>query len=134
VNKNSGQSGFSLIEVMMFVSMLVAVVYGSSAVLTQGSRQAAQERHRWNATELGSMIMEELAFSYMSAGQLDGGSHTRLYDQNYGIVAADSDQLFYTVEWTVEENSPLQGVSNISLVVKWNEGPHGKVVTFQTYR
>lgn len=118
----------------MFVGMMVALVYGSSMVVGQGSRQATEDRHRWNATELGSMIMEELAFSYMSAGQLDEGQHVRYYDQEYGIVAPNSLTHFYTVEWTVRENDPLQGISNIQLAVKWNEGPYGKVVTFQTYR
>jgi hypothetical protein len=127
-------AGFSLVEVMLFVGLLVAVVYGSSSVLFQGSRQSTEDRHRWNAIELASMVMEELTFSYMSAGQLDGGIHTRYYDQDYGVVAVDNTAKFYTAQWTVTENNPVQGVSHIELAMKWNEGSNEKVVKFQTYR
>lgn len=117
---------------MLFVGLLVAVTYGSSMLVFQGSRQTAEDRHRWNASELATMMMEELSFSFAAEGQLNQGTQVRYYDENYAVV--DASRKFYTVEWTVRENNPLQGISHINLVIRWNEGDHEKSVAFQTYR
>jgi len=126
------ESGFSLVEVVLFVSLLVTVLYGSSGVLFHGHKQSIEDRHRWDAAEIGSIVLEELSFSYTSSGVLDDGLHSRFYDQKFILVP--EAQHFYKVEWSVTENDPIQGVLNIKLDVFWREGTLEKIVHYQTYR
>jgi hypothetical protein len=50
------------------------------------------------------------------------------------VVAQNDAKKFYTIKWTVTQNNPVQGVVQIVLAAKWNEGASEKQIKFETYR
>lgn len=117
----------------MLIALVIMIIWGSSGVFVQGLRQTSLDRHRWNGAEIGGLIMEDLSYSYLSAGNLKEGTYHRYFSTDYMELTA-TDPYFYDVEWVVRENHPLHGVSHIRLNVYWREEGQNRSVSFETYR
>jgi Tfp pilus assembly protein PilV len=128
----NNHDGFLMMEAILSIALLCAIVMGSLNVISQASKSELEERHRIGAIETGSMVMEELSFSYVTTDSLLSGPHLRYYNNSYSEV--DVTNKYYTVSWIVTINSPTTGVSNIDLTVSWLEGDNGHSIKFQTLR
>ena len=127
------QKGFSIVEVVLSIGLLAIVVMSSSFIVAQSSNMSFEDRKRWVAAEIGSMVMEELSFSYASAGLLDNAVAERYYDSQFQEIPAHDPQ-GYKVRWAVVPNSPIPGVSKIDLQVYWLEKSVEKSLRFETSR
>ena len=109
MSKKKNKSGFSLIEVMVAILVLVVLVIGSAAVVSQTGGGLQAQAHSRDAMELVNEIME----SAQSADYSSVAAGTNAFTRN-GI----SYTVFTTVTevtLTVETNSPLRKKVAINL-------------------
>lgn len=116
----------------MGLGLMLMVILGASSALVQATQMSSEDQHRWSAAELGSTMVEELAFSYTTGGTLEEGEHFRFYDREFRTTTEGSH--FYRVRWSVNENRPIKGVSYIRVWVSWPQGNSEKVIGYETYR
>lgn len=90
MSKKKNKSGFSLIEVMVAILVLVVLVIGSAAVVSQTGVGLQEQAHSRDAMELVNEIME----TAQSANYSSVASSTNAYTRN---------DISYTVSTTVNE-------------------------------
>jgi hypothetical protein len=141
-NKNplANRRGISLIETLVCIGILMAAVFGSATAIVKASYATNEDRHRWDASQVGSLVLEQLVYAYISNGLLNQGVHNQYFMEDFTPVAAVGPSApapgsyFYNVQWTVYQNTPVSGVYDIQLIVSWTERGSLRQVAFETYR
>ncbi|MBW2674403.1 MAG: prepilin-type N-terminal cleavage/methylation domain-containing protein [Deltaproteobacteria bacterium] len=116
MNKIDNSSGFTLVEVMIAIFILVVGLLGVAGVATTVINGNTFSKEITTATTLAQDKMEELkgtAYASITTG-------------------SDTQESIYTRTWTVTSNSPVTGMKTIEVAVafSWKGSAHN--VTLKT--
>ena len=120
----SSQRGFTLIEVLIAVFLLVVALIGAASVTTSVIKSNFLSRTLTTATTLAKDKMEELKATAYTA--LPAGTVTD-YSRGDGTVQASSTGSYYTRSWS----APGTNTKTITVTVTW---PTNRTVQLQTIR
>jgi type II secretion system protein I len=114
----SRQSGFTLLELMVALVILALGIVGLMRAVSQGMAATAQIRDVTTATTLGQMKMEELASNVVDLPAESNG--------DFGDAAPE-------FSWrAVAEETDIEGLIKITIVVLWQRGNRQQSVTLET--
>lgn len=109
------KKGFSLVELMVAVAILMAVVIGIFYGFTNAFQAMADSKHRTVATNLAQQKLEEVK---NSAGLLYPYYSTKYYTEKLVETTNQSDK-FYTV--VVATNSVETNLEEVNATVSWHD-------------
>ncbi len=115
IYKPTGNRGFTLLEVLIVIFLLVTALLGSISTTVMVIKSNSLSKTMTTATTLAKDKMEQLK----NTG----------YDSLAGTDTADS---IYTRTWTVTaDGSPAAGMKTIVVTVQWNwqSAPHNVALT-----
>jgi prepilin-type N-terminal cleavage/methylation domain-containing protein len=102
-------AGFTLLEIMIALLLLVVGTFGLAALLPHGSKSArAGEDAR--ASQIAATTMGRLLESPYAAPVLAPGTH----DDNRNPY-----ERIYYVSWNVDDNQPIASCKRITVTVRW---------------
>jgi prepilin-type N-terminal cleavage/methylation domain-containing protein len=102
--------GFTLIEVMVAVALLVIGILGLIATATSVIQGNAISRQMTTAATLAEERMEILKRQSYTAADLTAGSHN---DPGNPLSS------IYTRTWTVTDNTPAANMKTVQVTVSW---------------
>lgn len=112
------QSGFTLLELMVALVILALGIVGLMRAVSQGMAATAQIRDVTAATTLAQMKMEELASNVADLPAESSG--------NFGDEAPE-------FSWrAMAEETDIEGLKKITVVVLWQRGNRQQSVTLET--
>jgi type IV pilus assembly protein PilV len=115
--------GFTLIEVMVAVALLVIGILGLIATATSVIQGNAISRQMTTATTLAEERMEILKRLSYTAADLTAGSHS---DPGNPLSS------IYTRTWTVTDNSPAANMKTVQVTVSWTRKGSAHSVNLNT--
>jgi prepilin-type N-terminal cleavage/methylation domain-containing protein len=115
-----GNGGFSLIEVMIAVTFLGIGLLAIAQLIPYGLAGVTQARVRTNAVNAAQEKLDALSASDYNSAALTPGD----YSETDGK---------YTLDWTVTDNQPIQGMKRVDLSVSWDEKSGTKTIQLNTY-
>jgi type IV pilus assembly protein PilV len=115
--------GFTLIEIMVAVALLVIGILGLIATATSVIQGNAISRQMTTAMALAQERMEILKRLSYTASDLTSGSHT---DPGNPLST------IYTRSWTVADNSPAANMKTVQVTVAWTRKGSNHSVNLQT--
>jgi len=111
----SNNNGFTLIEIMIAILILVIALFGVAGVTVSVIKGNAFGKEVTSATTLAQDKMEELK------------------NTAYGSIASGGDtDSIYARTWAVTSDSPIAGTTTIVVTVSWNRGGNTHNVTLRT--
>jgi prepilin-type N-terminal cleavage/methylation domain-containing protein len=112
------EEGFTLLELMIAVTVLMIVLLGSANMLITSIKFNVLTMEKTTAARLAKNKIAELrSIDYQEVG-LNIGSHD---DPNNPINADESLGGIYTRKWSVS-NGTTPGTKDVCATVKWNRG------------
>ncbi len=110
--QSMGNNGFSLLEVLVALVIFTIGILGMAALQIVTIKGNYFSNNLTEATALAQQKFEELVqtdYSLDGSGQpLEAGTHS----ETNGI---------YTVNWTVQDDTPIQDTKTIVITVTWSE-------------
>ena len=119
----SKSDGFSLLEVLIAVSILSVGMLAVATMQTTGMQANLKARTVTEACTVASQHVERLMTLPFSDAWLDEGNNPQ-------TVTVDG----YNITWNVFNNNPVTGSMLIRVVVNWTERGQPKVVPINTVR
>jgi len=114
--KPTGNRGFTLIEILVAVFLLVAALLGVISTTVIVIQSNSLSKAMTTATTLARDRMEQLKNTGYAA--LAGGTDYAKMDSTVQTTStADS---IYTRVWSVTVDSPAAGMKTITVIVRWN--------------
>lgn len=114
----SGERGFSLIETLIALGLLVIGVLAVTTVFTEGRRILGDAERRRSAVWLGREKMEEKVGQAYDTLVERGGMNERI--ENGMLIGEDRHGGIVRV-WTVEPDRPLPGMARVGVTTRWTE-------------
>lgn len=133
MNRIKGDKGFTLIEVLVALVILVIGLLGTLSLGITSINQNAYTRHLSRATTLAEEQLENLLllpFNHPSLTDTDGDGYIGLDDEDsttvdHSYIGNPVDERFY-IYWNVAENradtTSVYGVKTLVVLVRWMEG------------
>jgi len=114
----TGERGFSLIETLIALGLLVIGVLAVTAVFTEGRRALGDAERRRSAVWWGREKMEEkLGLAYDTLVERVGDAE-RFED---GVLIGEDRHDGFIRVWTVEPGRPAPGVARVGIATRWTE-------------
>ncbi len=104
------QQGFTLLEVIIAISILAVGLLAVAAMQTSALKATAGAYKTTEATKWAQDRMELLLSLPYGDSLLSEGSHT-----------VTSPPPGYTITWSVVEDDPVANTKNVTVTVSWNE-------------
>lgn len=115
--RRSDRRGFTLIEIMVG---LVLLTIGALSLAAMSATVANANRDSTNRTRADQLLHEKVEeLQSMNYGDIESGDD----DFDVGDIA-------FTVTWTVENDTPVNDVKQVTLVANWTE--EGRTLTMRT--
>jgi prepilin-type N-terminal cleavage/methylation domain-containing protein len=109
----ASRGGFSLVELLVAITLLALCFLGIISVFPLGSLTIAESGLHTTATELAQQGIENLMDLPYDNELLNPG-------QNYADSTTVGENVFVT-GWVVTENMPIRGCKRVVFTVKWDE-------------
>jgi len=122
----TGERGFSLIETLIALGLLVIGVLSVTTVFTEGRRVLGDAERRRAAVWVGREKMEEkLGQAYDTLVERAGDAE-RLED---GMLVGEDRHGGVIRAWRVEPDHPVPGIVRVTVETRWSQ--HGMVRAFR---
>lgn len=109
------EGGFTLIEVLVAISIMALVIAGLSSMGITTIKADTHSRRQSAAMSLAQAKLEELRVLKHSHADWSAGLHSG------ATMEADGGE--YTREWEVETDyNTYKGLSRVTVTVSWNDG------------
>jgi type IV pilus assembly protein PilV len=114
----NGESGFTLMEILVTLTILAVGVLALAQLLPAGSRSLNRSRNTTTATQVAAQKIEDLKAADWFSASLAPGTYT------------DHSGPF-TRTWTIADDSPMTGLKAITVTATWTVkgGTRSSVVT-----
>lgn len=112
------EEGFTLLELMIAVTVLMIVLLGSANMLITSIKFNVLSMEKTTAARLAKNKIDELKGVDYKQVSLDIGSHN---DPNNPIKADENSGGIYTRAWSVSKGT-TPGTKGVCVTVKWNRG------------
>jgi Tfp pilus assembly protein PilV len=116
----SGQTGSSLVELMMSLVFLSIGLLGVAQMIPTGMYQVEQAQLRTRAVQAAQERLEAIRSSDFDAPELVPGA----YSETVGR---------YTISWTVVDASPVPGSKRIDVAASWGSTSNARTTRLRTY-
>jgi type IV pilus assembly protein PilV len=116
VDKPISNRGFTLIEILVAVFLLVTAILGVISTTVIIIKSNALSKSMTTATTLAKDKMEQLKNTGYN-DLLEGTDYANMESTVQETSAADS---IYTRTWIVNSDSPAEGMKTITVTVQWN--------------
>jgi len=119
------RAGFTLIEVLVAICLLVVALLGMASVTTTVIKGNALSKARTMATTLAKDKLEEVkntSYSSLAAGTD--------YATSAGTVQASATGAYYTRAWSI--TTPATNVKTVTAIVTWSWQGSNRNVTLST--
>ena len=111
-------SGFTLVEVLVAISLLALVIVGLSSMGVTTIQADSHSRRQSAAVSLAQAKLEELRVLRRSHADWTAGLHREI-----GLQENGSSGGTYTREWEVETDyNTYKGLSRVTVTVSWDDG------------
>lgn len=114
--KPTGNHGFTLIEILVAVFLLVVALLGVISTTVIVIQSNSLSKAMTTATTLARDRMEQLKNTGYAA--LAGGTDYATMDST--VQATSTADSIYTRIWTVMVDSPATGMKTITVTIRWN--------------
>ena len=114
----SDEHGFSLIETLIALGLLVIGILAVTTVFTEGRRILGDAERRRSAVWLGREKMEEKVGQAYDTLVERAGDAERLED---GILVGEDLHGGIIRAWTVEPDRPAPGMARVGVTTRWPE-------------
>jgi prepilin-type N-terminal cleavage/methylation domain-containing protein len=114
----TGERGFSLIETLIALGLLVIGVLSVTTVFTEGRRVLGDAERRRSAVWLGREKMEEKVGQAYDTLLQRGGMNERIED---GMLIGEDRHGGIIRVWTVEPDRPESGMARVGVTTRWTE-------------
>lgn len=112
------EEGFTFLELMMAVTVLMIVLLGSANMLIMSMKFNVLSVEKTTAARLAKNKIDELRSVDYKQVSLNIGSHD---DPNNPVNADESSGGIYTRKWLVSKGT-TQGTKDVCVIVQWNRG------------
>jgi len=133
----TGQKGFSLIEILIAISILAIGLLALAEMQITAIQGNAFSSTTTDATTLAQDRMEQLmALTYSSLttdDDLNAGSHPP-GTQAQVPGTAQVQGVNYTISWDVTDDSPMNNTKTINVIVTWTENSRQRTVSIQSVK
>ena len=131
-NQKSGQAGFSLIEVLVAISIFIFGLLAIANLQISSIIQSSGSNTRTVATSIANGIMEEIT----SRSELDPSFRTTaggdwLFAEGTSTDLALDGAGGYTATWSITTNTPVPNLARISVTVS---GPRTRTITMTSFK
>ena len=120
--QHQGRAGFTAVEALVALSLFGIGMLALMQLTPRANHAGLQGRRISQATNLAQAKVEELRALPLNNADLTAGDH----------VDADAPS-GYTRSWTVEENTPIEGMRRVVLRVSFATSSSDSVATVTTY-
>jgi prepilin-type N-terminal cleavage/methylation domain-containing protein len=117
-------SGFTLVEVIVGITVLGILMLGFLSVFPLGTRTVQKSEMLTCATGLAQDELERLKTLPMTHADLAAGNHAHPANPLRGV---------YTLTWTVADDAPLADMKTIDIAINYSELGTPRTVQFRTY-
>ena len=104
-----GESGLTLAEVLVAMVVFTVGALGLGAVIPMGMNRVTDSASDTRASALAANRCENILETPYDDPDLDPGTH---------VDPANPYEGLYNIEWTVEENQPLDACKRVTVVVR----------------
>ena len=125
------QKGFSLVEVLGALVLLLIIALFSTSVSVQTKNNFWYEQRRNVAMNVAETLVEELILRAKADTEMTPGTHQRDYDRN-GLPAGLNK--VFTADWVITYDRPRTDMFEIKVKVGWNERSTPRSVELLTAR
>jgi type IV pilus assembly protein PilV len=131
MNKKS-QKGFSLIEVLIAMTILVIGILAVGGMQTTAVKNNAISRRITEASALAASQLEFLTTLPYNDPLLNdrNGDGTTGLDKTDAQADFNLTQGQYSISWNVALDSPISNTKNIRVIVTWTDGGKSRRVSF----
>ena len=131
-NQKSGQAGFSLIEVLVAITIFTVGLLAIANLQISSIMQSSGSNTRTVATSIANGVMEEI----MSRSGLDPSFRTTaggdwLFAEGTSTDLALDGAGDYTATWNITTNSPVPNLARITVTVN---GPRTRTITMTSFK
>jgi type IV pilus assembly protein PilV len=120
--ERSGENGFTLIEVLIALTIFAIGMLGVAAMQITGIHGNATAKWHTQSSSWATAEVERLMTLPYGHADLAAGAHSP--------VTRD----LYTLSWSVTEDDPIDNVKTLAVTVTWNDRGIGKNTQFTYYR
>lgn len=121
-----GEDGFTLLEVIMAISILTVGLLAVASMQVSAMRGNAFSMSVTESTDRVQDVVEKLLALNINS--------TLLNEDDHDESELDLDASDYQVKWTVQDNTPLPNVKKITVTVEWQDRGVNKQHTFELLR
>ena len=143
--KKNGESGFSLLEVMMALVFFAVGFLGIANMQAVSIRGNAKAMNMTAACQIGTAIMEDImamAYDDPRLNDDDGDGQAGLQDSPAADEVNPSNPVkagglgggLYNVYWNVAKNWPIENMKTIRVIVTWSADGQSKKAHFDTMK
>ena len=115
------QSGFTLLEVLIAISILTVGLLGVAQMQIMGIKGNYFSGNTTTVLALAEEKMEDLLGKSYSDAELTNGNHP---DTNNPIDETGQAGGIYTRMWTVTDNTPITDTKTVMVNVSWDNASH----------
>ncbi|NNE44600.1 MAG: prepilin-type N-terminal cleavage/methylation domain-containing protein [Gemmatimonadetes bacterium] len=119
-----GNAGFSLIELMVSITMMGMLMLGFMSVFPLGLRTVMKGERMTVATSIGQDELERLKTLPDTDADLAAGAH---------VDPANPIQGVFSRVWTVTDDAPMAGLKTVVMTVTYTENGLPRTITLTTY-
>jgi prepilin-type N-terminal cleavage/methylation domain-containing protein len=128
-SQESGEAGFSLIEVMISMVLLAVAMLAIGAAQLRSLQFSAESANRSQAMYLAEeqmdtfMAMATNDIRLSDVGTIQDGANPIILASEVAVVdntAGVGNQIPFRRSWTIQQNTPAIGMRTITVQVRWN--------------
>lgn len=134
-DSSRSQAGFSLVEVLVSIGILLVVVLASTSASVQVKHNYWYEQRRLQAMTLAESLTEELLLRSKTDPVLAEGTHSRKYDfAGKPMASTDMSPALFEAFWTIKYDEPMTDTFKIDLRMQWADRNTTRSVALVTAR
>jgi prepilin-type N-terminal cleavage/methylation domain-containing protein len=117
-------SGFTLVEIIVGLTVLGILMLGFLSVFPLGTRTMQKSEMLSCATGLAQDELERLKTLPTTHADLAAGNHAHPANPLQGV---------YTLTWTVADNAPMTDMKTVDVAINYTDSGTPRTVQFRTY-